>query len=109
MRNFNFDWRWIVLIVGLLVLTNARGIPSPLMALLLAAGGGYLLYQGWKVWGGGSFGSRPQVKYWRGQRYEVRPQRRAARLPSLRNIAPALFPLLLGGALLASAVVIALR
>src|SRR5689334_2628352 len=108
MRNFNFDWRWIILIVGLLALTNARRIPSPLLALLLAVGGGYLLYQGWRVWGGGSFGGRPQVKYWRGQRYEVRPQRGAPRLPSLRNITPALGYLLLGGALVASAIVVAL-
>lgn len=108
MGNINFDWRWIVLIVGILALTNARSIPSPLLALLLGAGGAYLLYQGWRVWGGGSFGSRPQVKYWRGQRYEVRPQRRGSRIPSLRNITPALGYLLIGGALLASAVVIAL-
>ena len=107
MTNLRFDWRWIALIVIIAVLANSRRLPWPVLVLALGIGGGYLLYYGWQVWGGGGI-SRSQVKYWRGQRYEARPQRRA-QLPSLRTIGPALVPLLLGAVLVLAALAVVLR
>jgi hypothetical protein len=108
MGNIRFDWRWVILIGTVAVLANARRLPPAVLALALGAAGIYLLYAGWQQWGGGSF-SRTHVKYWRGQRYEVRPDRRRTAIPSLRAIGPALLPLILGLTLVLSAVAVVLR
>jgi hypothetical protein len=108
MSNLRFDWRWVVLIVAVAVLANGRRLPWPLLAVGLAAGGGYLLYQGWLSWGG-TRNSGPQVKYWRGQRYEVRTRRRGPSLPPLSAIGPAVLYLVIGGALVLAALAIVLR
>lgn len=108
MTNLRFDWRWVALIVIVAVLANSRRLPWPVLAIALGVGGAYLLYYGWQMWGGGSI-SRTQVKYWRGQRYEVRPQRRTQLLPPLRAIGPAIIPLLLGVVLVLAAISIVLR
>lgn len=106
MRNIRFDWRWVALIAFVAILASAQSIPWPILALALAAGGGYLLYMGWQIWSGGrSFGSKARVTYWRGQRIELSPERQH-RMPSLRDITPALVYLILGGALVLGAVAV---
>ncbi len=107
MSNIRFDWRWIVLIVIVAIVANGSALPWPVLVLALGGGGGYLLYMGWQVWSGGSI-STPRVTYWRGQRIEVRPQRRAS-LPSLRTIGPALLYLIIGSALLLASLAVVLR
>jgi hypothetical protein len=106
MRNIRFDWRWVALIVFVAILAGAQSIPWPILALALAAGGGYVLYMGWQIWNGGSgggFSRQPRVTYWRGQRIELTPERRRS-MPSLRSITPALVYLIIGGALLLGAI-----
>jgi hypothetical protein len=109
MPNFRFDYRWIILIVAVVVLANARALPWPLVAALLLGAGGYLLAWGWKIWNGGvTSRSRPRVQYWRGERIETPAAPRPA-LPPLRELLPALVPLLLGVALLLSGISITLN
>lgn len=106
MRNFRFDYRWIILIIVVLVLANARWLPWPLVAVMLAGGGGYLIVWGWKIWNRGlTSRMTPRVQYWRGQRY-VEPAPKRPALPPLREIGPAAIPLLLGGTFLLVAVTI---
>jgi len=88
---------WIIL---LLVILLARGFYlTPVLLLLMPAGGAYLLYQGLQVWRGegGRFSARRET-YWRGRRIEL-PARREAGLPALRSIGPAL-PYLISGAVI---------
>jgi len=89
---------WIIL---LLVILPARGFYlTPFLLLLMPAGGAYLLYQGRQVrrGGSGSFSARRET-YWWGQRIEL-PARRAAGLPALRSIGPALPYLISGGVIM---------
>jgi hypothetical protein len=44
MRGFRFDWRWLILIGFIALLSNAAAIPKPVTALTLGAAGGYLLW-----------------------------------------------------------------
>jgi hypothetical protein len=100
MSNFRFDYRWVLLIVGVLLLANASALPWPLLAAALIGAGGYLLFWGWGIWNRGvTSRSRPRVQYWRGERIETPAAPRSV-LPPLREIVPALVPLLLGVALL---------
>jgi hypothetical protein len=104
MNNVRFDYRWIVLLVVVIVLANAQRLPWPAVAALLAGGGGWLMYQGWRSWRGGVTSRvMPRVQYWRGQRIE---QPRAARptLPPFREIGPALIPLVVGATMILAAV-----
>lgn len=103
MGKFRFDPRWLVLLVVFVVLSNARSLPWPIVAALLAGGGGYLLYWGLNLWRGGvTSRSGPRVQYWRGQRIES-PTPRRPRMPPLREILPAVIPLLVGAAMLLAA------
>ncbi len=91
MCNFNFDWRWVALILGIIVLMNARALPWWIPPLLLGGAGSALLYQGVRILlGGGRAGAK--VTYWRGQRIELAPQRRGLALSGagLRRAAPQL-------------------
>ncbi|HWQ11818.1 MAG TPA: hypothetical protein VNL77_03410, partial [Roseiflexaceae bacterium] len=73
-RNIRFDWRWVALIVLVLLLLNARSLRWELTAAALMAAGAYLLYRGWVIWRrAGGPPTRARVTYWRGQRYEVGP------------------------------------
>lgn len=107
MRGSNFDWRWIILIVIVAVIANGTRLPWPVLVLALAGGGGYLLYLGWRVWGGGTPGGK-RVTYWRGQRIETGPSRGGG-LPPLRAITPALPYLIIGGALVLAAFTVLFR
>lgn len=106
MHNLRFDWRWIALIVIVAIVAAGQQIPWPIVFLALAGGGGYLLYLGWRIWGGGSVNSS-RVTYWRGQRIEKPAQRRVS-IPPLRAIGPALLYLIIGGAMVLAALAIVL-
>lgn len=113
MRGFRFDWRWVALIALVAILANSAALPWPVLFAAMAGGGGYLLYEGWKVWvraSGGSVGG-PRVTYWRGQKIELRPQNERRGLPpmSWRTIGPALLYLVIGGALILAALAVLLR
>lgn len=96
------DWRWGTLAAVVVVILFWRYLPWPVLLLGLAGGGGYLIYTGWHIWQGGEPGGSKRVTYWRGQRIELdQPQR--VRMPSLRTLAPAVFYLVIGGALLLGA------
>ena len=127
MRTANFFWRWRGLLRGLLmvavallavwalvavlvVLTNSSRLPWPITALVVGAGGAWLLYMGWRVWvREGGPPERARVTYWRGQRIEVAPPRRGPALPRMRDIGPAALYFLLGVVLLLAAGAIGLR
>jgi hypothetical protein len=110
MTNMRFDWRWIGLIAVIAILANNGRLPWTVTAAAFALSGGYLIYYGWGKWTGSGFRSNgSQVKYWRGQRYEIRPARRSSSLPSLSTIGPAAIYFALGAVLLLSALAIALR
>ena len=108
MSRLRFDWRWVAVIVVVAVMANARSLPAYMTALILAGGGGYLLYLGWNVWNTGTLRPRAQVTYWRGQRVE-KPTARRGGLPSLRTIGPAVLYLVLGAAMMLGAVTLVLR
>lgn len=107
MTRIKFDWRWIGLIVLVAILANASALPWPIVALSMAAGGGYILFLGWRVWNGGTTRG-PQVTYWRGQRIEKQPVRGSG-LPPWSAIGPAILYLVIGAALLLAALAILLR
>jgi hypothetical protein len=108
--NIRFDWRWVAVIGVLVVLANAGRLPWPVTALVAAGGACWLLAQGWRVWvREGGAPARSRVTYWRGQRYELAPERRGPALPRWRDIGPAALYFILGGVLLLAAVAIALR
>ena len=98
MRFGSFDWRWIGLIAVVVVLASSRQLPWPIVALALAASGAYVLFYGWRVWGGAGV-RRSRVTYWRGQRIEVTEARRGFAIPPLRAIVPALLYLVVGAVL----------
>jgi hypothetical protein len=108
MSGSSFDWRWIAAIVFVAILVAGRNLPWPVVTLTLAAGGGYMLYLGWQVWKreGGSSGGSSRVTYWRGQRIELKPEKRSSGTPSLRSVGPALLYLIVGGVFVLSAVLI---
>lgn len=109
MNTGRFDWRWIAVIAVVVILANNAHLPWQVVAGAFAASGGYLLYYGWQVWSGTNMRSSGQVKYWRGQRYEVHTPRRGPSLPSWGAIGPAAMYLLLGVVLLLSALAVVLR
>jgi hypothetical protein len=110
MMRMNFDWRWVGLIAILIVVTAGNRIPAPLVALALGGAGGYLLWEGWKIWSrSGGRGSGRRVVYWRGQRVEMGGQSRRPALPSFRGIGPAAIYLLLGGVLSLAALSLVFR
>ncbi|MDW8213645.1 MAG: hypothetical protein RMJ55_08810 [Roseiflexaceae bacterium] len=43
-------WRWLALIALVVVLTNSRALPWPLVTLIVGAAAVYLLREGWIVW-----------------------------------------------------------
>lgn len=107
MRGFQFDWRWVAIIIFIALLASARSLPWPVTALALGGGGVYLLLMAWQAWGVGGRGSRNgRVTYWRGQRIELPRQQRQLKPTSWAEIAPVLIYILIGLALLLSAVVI---
>ena len=107
MQNMRFDWRWVAVIIVIAIVASGSSLPWPIIAAALGGGGGYLLYVGWQIWSNGSIAPK-RVTYWRGQRIETSPQRRSGP-PPLREIGPALLPLLIGGALVLAAVALVLR
>ncbi len=109
MNSWRFDWRWVAAIVVVALLANNGRLPWQVIAATFALSGGYLLYYGWQVWSGSTSRSSSQVKYWRGQRYEVKPQRRGSSLPSLSEIGPAALYLMIGLVLVLSALAVLLR
>ncbi len=110
MDFFHKYWRWLALIVLVLVLTNSRTLPWPLVVLILGGAAVYLLREGWFVWRrAGGPPTRSKVTYWRGQRIEVGSPRAGPALPDLRSIGPALIYLIPGLILALVAVAIVLR
>ncbi|NJK79675.1 MAG: hypothetical protein HC876_09335 [Chloroflexaceae bacterium] len=111
MNNIQFSWRWIGLIVIAAILAGAQSLPWPIVAVTLAAGGGYLLYYGWQKWTGGApvGGGGKRVTYWRGQKIELPAERRSSNLPSVRSIGPSVIYFLIGGALVLGALGIVLQ
>ena len=101
------DWRWVAVIVGVLLLAVGAGVPWFVRAIGLIGGGTYLLWYGWGVWARGGV-ARGKVTYWRGQRMEVGPQRRGPALPRLADIGPAVVWLALGLVLTLAGVALAL-
>jgi hypothetical protein len=101
-----FDWRWIAAIVVIAILVAGNNIPAPIFLLVLGGSGGYLVYLGWQAWqrSGGGGGNSSRVTYWRGQRIEIKPERRRP-TPSLRALAPAIVYMLLGGVMVLGALV----
>jgi hypothetical protein len=109
-RGVRFDWRWVVAIGVLIVLTNTASLPWPVTALVVGGAGAWLLAMGWRVWvRSGGPPERSKVTYWRGQRIEVGPPRRGPALPRWRDIGPAALYLIIGGVLLLAAITIAMR
>lgn len=103
-------WRWLALIALVVVLTNSRALPWPLVTLIVGAAAVYLLREGWIVWRrAGGPPTRSKVTYWRGQRIEVGPPRAGPALPDIRSIGPALIYLVPGIILILVAVAIVLR
>jgi hypothetical protein len=110
MDLFRSYWRWIALIGLIIILTNSRSIPWPVVVLALGAAAGYLLREGWLIWQrSGGRPTRSTVKYWRGQRIEVGPKRAGPALPDIRQIGPALLYFFFGGVLALVAGAIALQ
>lgn len=110
MRSIRFDWRWVGVIVVLVVLTNSGRLPWPVTALAVGAAGAWLLYMGWRVWmREGGPPERSRVTYWRGQRIELEPPRRGPALPRMRDIGPAALYFIVGVVLLLAAATIGLR
>ena len=109
-KSIRFDWRWVALILLIVVLVNAASIPWSVTALALAVSGGYLLYRGWGIWRrSGGPPSRARVTYWRGQRYEVGPARRGPALPDMSGLRPAAAHLFFGAVLALAAVAVVLQ
>jgi hypothetical protein len=109
MPNIRFDWRWVALIALIALMSNAASLPWTVTALALAAAGGYLLYEGWRIWRrSGGPPTRARVTYWRGQRYEVGPARSGPALPDLSGLRPAAAHLFFGGILALCAVAVVL-
>jgi hypothetical protein len=104
-NNMRFDWRWIAVILVIALIIAGQSLPWPVLLLVLAAGGGYLLYMGWNTWkdnAAGGAGSR--VTYWRGQRIELEPEKeKHLGLPPFQAIGPALIYLILGTLLVVGA------
>ncbi len=73
MPALRFDWRWIALIIIVIILFNAQSLPWPLTALALALPAGWLLYRAGQSLGLSLPGSRSstRVTYWRGRRIET--------------------------------------
>lgn len=89
MPALRFDWRWIALLIIIVVLANTRSLPWPLTALALAIPAGWLLYQAAQTLGIDLPGTRPstRVTYWRGRRIETSgPSRR--QVVNRANLAP---------------------
>ncbi|HEY0734352.1 MAG TPA: hypothetical protein VGD69_05560 [Herpetosiphonaceae bacterium] len=98
MNTINFDWRWVgVILILLLVLT--RDIRTGIV--VAAIGAAWLIQAGLEPWRGGRsspLGST-KVTYWRGQRIETKVPARARlrSVSTIQMIVSALY-LLLGGA-----------
>lgn len=110
--NFRtFDWRWIGLIVLIALIASAGSLPWPVTALALLAGGGYMVWEGWNAWrrAGGAPTRSNRVTYWRGQRYEVGPERPGPALPEWSGLRSAWPQLLVGGVLILAGLAIVLR
>jgi hypothetical protein len=104
MRGFRIDWRWAALIAFVAVLANGRSLPWPITALVLGAGGGYLVYMAWQAWAaGGSRRSGAQVSYWRGQRIERPGRSRQLGPAAWDELIPTIVYALIGLALLLGA------
>jgi hypothetical protein len=109
MRGFRIDWRWVALIAFVAVLANGRSLPWPVTALVLAAGGGYLILMAWRAGGlGSSRRAGAQVTYWRGQRIERPSRPRQLGSVAWGELIPAIIYALIGVALLLGAVSVVL-
>jgi hypothetical protein len=104
----NFDLRWVALAIGAVVIASANRLPWPIVALVLAGGGVYLLRYGWQSWVRNGNGGRGKVVYWRGQRVEIGSPSRL-RIPPWREIGPAAIYLLFGVVLTLASGAIILR
>ncbi|HMO59778.1 MAG TPA: hypothetical protein PKA05_01660 [Roseiflexaceae bacterium] len=110
MGSRRFDWRWVALIVLLVVLVNRANLPWQLVVVAVAAGGGYLLREGWRIWRlYGGQPARTRVQYWRGQRYESGPARPGPALPDWSGLKPAVLHLIFGMILLLIALALLLQ
>lgn len=106
MGGTSFDWRWIVLIlVALIFFGQISFAPSAgLSVIILALGAYWALRAGFEPWRGRDaiLGSR-RVTYWRGQRIELRPARRArVRLAPMPLLVSVLYLLISAGLVLAA-------
>lgn len=72
------SWRPIALLAVIALFLTWQRLPLPLLALLLAGAGAYLLYRGWQGWTGRTSG---RVTYWRGRRIELEPARAGGSWP----------------------------
>lgn len=111
MNRMQFDWRWLILIVLIAILTNARSLPWPVVALTLGGAGSWLLWQAWLLWSGGgrSGSSARRVTYWRGRRIEQVGSPQRSWSGNGYAAAPAAVVALLGVMLLLAALVVLLR
>lgn len=110
MPALRFDWRWIALLIIIVVLANTRSLPWPLTALALAIPAGWLLYQAAQTLGIDLPGTRPstRVTYWRGRRIETSgPSRR--QVVNRTNLAPGLLYGVFGLALALAALAVVAR
>ncbi len=107
MKQFHIDWRWIALIVFMVILANERNLPWPVTMLALASGGSYLCYLAWQHVGGKNIlhlgRQSTHTTYWRGQRIEMPNNRTRSRGFSWRENISAIVYALLGGTLVVAA------
>ena len=115
MGRGSFDWRWVVVIFIALVLFGQLSLrPSPSLGVLLLALGGYwAISAGLEPWRGrGSLMGSRRVTYWRGQRIELGPARRArtrVNLPPTTGLIVSILYLTMGVGLIFAALRLLLR
>src|SRR5687768_14522939 len=83
MRMQDIDLRWVfVIVVVVLLLLRGSIFQGPLGVVLALIAGSYLCTVGWERLRGGATPLRStKTTYWRGQRVELRPDRRASAPP----------------------------
>lgn len=113
MRGTTFDWRWVVVILIVLIFFGQVSLRPSLGvgAVLLALGGYWAVQAGLEPWRGRNtlLGSK-RYTYWRGQRIELGPARRTrVNLPPTTSLIVSVLYLLLGAGLIFAALRLVLR